>query len=93
MIPYIVGLMVKIVLSQNNILNRYVCKIWYTNWSAVLVNEYKFYVSIQKVRTMQNLGNVFICGSPFVMSRTDAQNGIYSIFKDFAKSYIVVQIT
>jgi hypothetical protein len=25
---------------------------------------------------MQNLGNVYICGSPFVMSRTDAQNGL-----------------
>jgi hypothetical protein len=29
---------------------------------------------------MQNLGNVYICGSSFVMSRTDAQNGLYSIF-------------
>ena len=29
---------------------------------------------------MQNLGNVYICRSPFVMSRTDAQNGLYSIF-------------
>ena len=27
---------------------------------------------------MQNLGNVlYICGSPFVMSRTDAQNGLF----------------
>jgi hypothetical protein len=25
---------------------------------------------------MQNLGNVYICGSPFVMSRTDVQNGL-----------------
>jgi hypothetical protein len=31
----------------------------------------------KKVRKMQNLGNVYICGSPFVMSRTDAQNGLY----------------
>jgi hypothetical protein len=31
---------------------------------------------------MQNLGNVYICGFPFVMSRTDAQNGLYSIFKE-----------
>jgi hypothetical protein len=30
---------------------------------------------------MQNLGNVYICGSPFVMSRTDAQNGVEIIFK------------
>jgi hypothetical protein len=28
---------------------------------------------------MQNLGNVYI---PFVMSRTDAQNGVDIIFKD-----------
>ena len=46
-------------------------------WFAI-VNEYKLeYVSIQKVRKMQNLGNVYICGSPFVMSRTDAQNGLF----------------
>jgi hypothetical protein len=25
---------------------------------------------------MQNVGNVYIWGSPFVMSRTDAQNGV-----------------
>ncbi len=30
---------------------------------------------------MRDLGNVYICGSPFVMSRTIAQNGLYSIFK------------
>jgi hypothetical protein len=30
---------------------------------------------------MQNLGNVYIWGSPFVMSRTDAQNGVDIIFK------------
>jgi hypothetical protein len=30
---------------------------------------------------MQNLGNVYICASPFVMSVTDVQNGLYSIFK------------
>jgi hypothetical protein len=44
----------------------------------MLVNEYKLYASIQfkKVRKMQNLGNVYIWGSPFVMSRTDAQNGV-----------------
>lgn len=29
---------------------------------------------------MQNFGNVYICGSPFVMTRTDAQNGVYSVF-------------
>jgi hypothetical protein len=29
---------------------------------------------------MQNLGNVYIWGSPFVMSRTDAQNGVEIIF-------------
>ena len=35
----------------------------------------------KKVRKMQNLGNVYIWGSPFVMSRTDAQNGVDIIFK------------
>jgi uncharacterized protein YegP (UPF0339 family) len=35
----------------------------------------------KKVRKMQNLGNVYIWGSPFVMSRTDAQNGVEIIFK------------
>ena len=34
----------------------------------------------RKVRKMGNLGNVYICGLPFVMSRTDAQNGLYRIF-------------
>jgi hypothetical protein len=29
---------------------------------------------------MQNLGNVYIWGSPFAMSRTDAQNGVDIIF-------------
>jgi hypothetical protein len=33
---------------------------------------------------MQNLGNVYIWGSPFVMSRTDAQNGVDIIFKSFS---------
>jgi hypothetical protein len=41
---------------------------------------------------MQNFGNVYICGSPFVMSRTDAQNGLdmifYSILYHGAISYI-----
>jgi hypothetical protein len=32
---------------------------------------------------MQNLGNVYIWGSPFVMSRTDVQNGVpEGIFKE-----------
>jgi hypothetical protein len=55
----------------------------------MLVDEYKLYVSIQfkKIRKMQNLGNVYICRSPFVMSRTDAWNGLYSIFK-IVKRYI-----
>ena len=37
---------------------------------------------------MHNLGNVYICGSPFVMSRTDAQNGLYNIFKESILSYL-----
>ncbi len=49
----------------------------------MLVNEYKPEFYDRKVRKMQNLGNVYICESPFVMSRTDAQNRLYSIFKEF----------
>ena len=47
----------------------------------MLVNEYKPEFYDRKVRKMRDLGNVYICESPFVMSRTDAQNGLYSIFK------------
>ena len=46
----------------------------------MLVNEYKPEFYDRKVRKMRNLGNVYICGSSFVMSRTDAQNGLYSNF-------------
>jgi hypothetical protein len=43
----------------------------------------------KKVRKMQNLGNVYICGSPFVMSRTDAQNGLYyGAFSNFSVNII-----
>jgi hypothetical protein len=38
---------------------------------------------------MQNLGNVYICGFPFAMSRTDAQNGLDMVFKDISLSMIV----
>ena len=46
----------------------------------MLVNEYKPEFYDRKVRKMRDLGNFHICESPFVMSRTDAQNGLYSIF-------------
>ena len=49
-------------------------------WLAMLVNEYKPEFIDRKVRKIRNLGSVYICGSPFVMSGTDAQNGLYSIF-------------
>ncbi len=49
----------------------------------MLVNEYKPEFYDRKVQKMRNLSNVKICGFPFVMSRTDAQNGLYSIFKQF----------
>jgi hypothetical protein len=46
---------------------------------------------------MQNLGNVYIWGSPFVMSRTDAQNGVDIIFKlsiiQVGIKYIMGQLT
>jgi hypothetical protein len=49
---------------------------------AMHVNEFiNCTFQFKKVRKMQNLGNVYICGSLFVMSRTDAQNGHYSIFE------------
>jgi hypothetical protein len=46
---------------------------------------------------MQNLGNVYIWdwGSPFVMSRTDVQNGvdiIFNIEKKFKKPNVLVII-
>jgi hypothetical protein len=44
----------------------------------MLVSEYKLYAWIQKSsKTMQNFGNVYSWESPFVMSKTDAQNGFY----------------
>ncbi len=46
----------------------------------MLVYGYKLEFYVRKVRKIRNLGNVKICESPFVMSRTDAQNGPYSIF-------------
>ncbi len=47
----------------------------------MLVNEYKleFYVR-NLVGNLQNLDNVYICGAPFVMTRTDAQNGQFTFF-------------
>ena len=36
---------------------------------------------------MQNFGNVYIWGSPFVMSRTDAQNGVDGIFKVYVNQH------
>ena len=48
----------------------------------MLVNEYKLYVSIQKSSKDAIFEHcVYIWGSPFVMSRTDAQNGVEIIFK------------
>jgi hypothetical protein len=41
----------------------------------------------EKVRKMRNLGNVYICRSPFVMSRTDAQNGLDITFNCLARVY------
>jgi hypothetical protein len=33
---------------------------------------------------MQNMGNVYIWGSPFVMNKTNAQNGVDIIFKSYS---------
>jgi hypothetical protein len=50
---------------------------------AMPVNEYKLYVSIQKSSKDANFGQCLysICGTHSVMSRTDAQSELYSIFK------------
>jgi hypothetical protein len=37
---------------------------------------------------MQNLGNIYIWGSSFFMSRTDAQNGVEIIFKVNETTYL-----
>ena len=47
----------------------------------MLVNEYNLYVSIQKSSKDAKFGQCLYLGSPFVMSRTDAQNGVEIIFK------------
>jgi hypothetical protein len=41
---------------------------------------------------MQNLGNVYICGSPFVMSRTesDAQNGLDMVFENSLRANLKI---
>ena len=49
----------------------------------MLVNEYKLYVSIQKSSKDAIFGQCLYLGVPFVMSRTDAQNGVDIIFKCF----------
>jgi hypothetical protein len=76
-----------------HILNYYICKIRHTNWisNTFLVRYCKWIYSrvtfqFKKVRKMQNLGNVYICGSPFVMSRTDAQSGLDMVFIDWEMS-------
>ena len=50
-------------------------------WLAMLVNEYNLYVSIQKSSKDAKFGQCLYLGVPFVMSRTDAQNGVDIIFK------------
>jgi hypothetical protein len=49
-------------------------------WFAMLVNEYKLYVSIQESSKDAKFGQCLYLGVPFVMSRTDAQNGVDIIF-------------
>jgi hypothetical protein len=44
----------------------------------MLVNEYKLYVSIQKSSKDAKFGQCLYLEAPFVMSRTDAQNGVES---------------
>jgi hypothetical protein len=42
---------------------------------------------------MQNLGNVYTAGPPFVMGRTDAHNGLDMVFNYYAfyLSYNIVE--
>ena len=49
----------------------------------MLVNEYKLDVSIQKSSKDAKFGQCLYLRPPppLVMSRTDAQNGLYNIFK------------
>jgi hypothetical protein len=47
----------------------------------MLVNEYKLYVSIQKSSKDAKFGQCLYLSAPFVMSRTDAQNGLDMVFK------------
>jgi hypothetical protein len=62
---------------EYDILTEYLTLFWF----AILVNEYKLYVSIQKSSKDAKYGQCLFWGSPFVMSRTDAQNGVDIIFK------------
>ena len=74
-----------IILKVESILNFILWKISSTSidsFNTVLVccacvNEYKPEFQYK----MQNLGSVKICGSHLVMSRTEATNGLYSLFK------------
>ncbi len=41
----------------------------------------------EKLERCEIFGNVYICGSPFVMSRTDVQNGLDVIFNKIHNTY------
>ena len=51
-------------------------------WFAMFMNEYELEFEFRKCLKDANLGSVYISsGLSFVMSRTDAQNKLHSIFK------------
>jgi hypothetical protein len=60
--------------------NGFVSKARVSACMYFLVNEYKLYVSIQKSSKYAKFEQCLYLGNPFVMSRTDAQNGVEIIF-------------
>ena len=65
-------------LQKYDILTEYLTLLWF----AMLVNEYKLYVSIQESSKDATFGQCLYLGSPlFSMSRIDAPNGVEIIFK------------
>jgi hypothetical protein len=47
----------------------------------------------RKIRNIRNLGNVYIRGPHFVMSRTDAQNGLDFHFKSHLRGVVILRPT
>ena len=64
-----------ILTAKNDILTEYLTLFWF----ALLVNEYKLYVSIQKSSKDAQFGQCLYLEVPLCYEyRTDAQNGLYT---------------